>query len=113
MSEVRLIDANALSKRLKDLDNWCRDLRKPGIEQARCMVHEAPIIDAVEVVRCYECQHSFQIPEKHSKRIDTGEMMACKIGRGNNDSISHLDVVSFDGYCDEGERKEAADGRSD
>lgn len=50
MSEVRLIDANALSERLKDLDEWCGDVRKPGIEQARCMVHESPTVDA-EVVR--------------------------------------------------------------
>jgi hypothetical protein len=56
MSEQRLVDAVALSERLKDLDEWCRDLRKPGIEQARCIVQEAPTIDAVQVVRCKQCK---------------------------------------------------------
>ena len=45
MNDQRLIDADALSERLKDLDEWCIDCRKPGIEQARCMVHEAPTVE--------------------------------------------------------------------
>lgn len=45
MNKQRLIDATALSERLKDLDEWCRDCRKPGIEQARCIVHEMPTVN--------------------------------------------------------------------
>ena len=60
----RLIDADVLSERLKNLDDWCRDLRKPGIEQARSIVHEAPTVDAVPVVRCKDCVYYEN--EKHS-----------------------------------------------
>lgn len=47
---MRLINADKLSEELKDLDLWCKDLRKPGIEQARCIVHEQPTIYAAPVV---------------------------------------------------------------
>ena len=41
---ARMIDADELSGRLYDLANWCLDNRKIGLEQAICMVHEAPTI---------------------------------------------------------------------
>ncbi|MFA7255976.1 MAG: hypothetical protein WC047_00160 [Kiritimatiellales bacterium] len=73
------------------------------------VVRDMPTVDAVEVVRCHECRYSLRIPVKHSGRIDAGEMMACRLGRGENDAISHLDIVPYDGYCDAGERKEGND----
>jgi hypothetical protein len=68
---ARLIDADALSNRLEDLDDWCRDSRKTGIEQARCMVHESPTVDAVSIVRCkdcvnYEAQRNWYTGENYS-----------------------------------------------
>lgn len=41
---ARLIDADELLERLTDLENWCLDNRKIGLEQAICMVHEAPTL---------------------------------------------------------------------
>lgn len=98
MSEKRLIDANALSERLKDLDDWCGDLRKPGIEQARCMVHEAPAIDAVEVVRCCDCRNG------RVDRVNHGYGAPYRV------DCRALNRMMYDhDFCSYGERKEAAD----
>lgn len=105
MSEKRLIDANALSERLKDLDDWCQDLRKPGIEQARCMVHEAPTIDAVEVVRCRDCIHAKPVPA-HAAKDFTNKALSCEAQRGDWKRAYGFSVVAAWGYCNEGERKE-------
>jgi hypothetical protein len=54
---MRLSDADKLVARLNDLYEWCRDERRSGIEQAMCMVHEAPTVDAEPVVRCKDCEY--------------------------------------------------------
>lgn len=41
---MRLIDADALLKRIGDLVSWCRDIRKTGLEQAMCIIQEMPAI---------------------------------------------------------------------
>lgn len=100
--------------RLSDVDALLAEILH-DIETSGCVNHErdmldsiryAPTIDAVPVVRCYECQHSDTIAAGYSKHIDTGEMMACRIFRGTEDATTHFSIVPFDGYCDEGERKE-------
>ena len=51
----RLIDANALVERTEILDdvfvtNWTT-------EKVQRLIHDAPTIDAVEVVRCKNCEN--------------------------------------------------------
>ena len=41
---ARAIDADALLKRLGDLVDWCRDIRKTGLEQAMCIIQEMPTL---------------------------------------------------------------------
>ena len=41
---MRAIDADALLKRLGDLVDWCRDIRKTGLEQAMCIIQEMPTL---------------------------------------------------------------------
>lgn len=78
-----LISRKALSERLKDLDEWCKDLRKTGIEQARCMVHEAPAVDAEMVrrgewvwdddgyLRCGECNQKAPVILQYQDEPET------------------------------------------
>lgn len=44
---MRLIDADELSKRIHDLNNWCKDFRKPGLEQACYIIDDFPGIGTV------------------------------------------------------------------
>ena len=56
MSKQRLIDADALGKRLdneKWMDNYDRDFI---VDVA---LDEAPTVDAVQVIRCRDCKYSF------------------------------------------------------
>lgn len=56
---MRLIDADKLIDSLHDLYDWCRDIRKTGLEQAMSMVHEQPTIDVATkpIVMCGNCVH--------------------------------------------------------
>lgn len=97
---MRPIDADALGERLKDLGDWCRDLRRHGIEQARSMVHEAPTIDAVPVVRCRDCVHS-EIHRVRDGLFSETDVRKCEM-------CAFLStVVDDDDFCSLGQRKEA------
>ena len=53
------IEREQYRSRLSELEEWCQDLRKPGLKQALEMFDETPAADVVEVVRCKECKHEF------------------------------------------------------
>lgn len=59
MSEVRLIDANALH----ELIDGGYDLNFDEVPETKYellrMIDEQPTVDAVSVVRCLECEHRF------------------------------------------------------
>ena len=79
---MRLIDADRLLKGKKDHELISTHL-----------IWNAPTVDAVEVVRCKDCRHSF-----------TGNYFkgyACKRLSGE-----HTFTVSPDGFCSKGERRE-------
>ena len=90
-SEKRLIDAN----KLIDFIDVCH-LRHPGelcyseVDVANLLLH-APTINAVEVVRCFECKH-LMFSDCYGE-----------CGKG------HMGIVSPDDFCSYGERKEGAD----
>ena len=45
---MRLIDADALRDRIEDLYNWCRDMRRSGLEQAMWIVEDTPAVSPVK-----------------------------------------------------------------
>lgn len=95
-NKKRLIDADVLWRKLEDVpwyDNADRD------EIALTLVDEAPIVDAVEVVRCRECKHHCWVQEPcHGKSVHY-----CK--------LPHMRSIEIfkEFFCYYGERKEGAD----
>ena len=105
MTEQRLIDATALKTRVCNIPAHGESEQFYAIvgEIARA-IERAAGVDAVEVVRCRECKNSSRIAND-----TTGRARHCWNLRGKNkgDGFSRVDA---DGYCDEGERKEAHNG---
>jgi hypothetical protein len=86
MADMRLIDANALRVVLKNEECDC--------EVFPWAVDNAPTVDAVPVVRCHECQHSYK-----SSGSSTG--YRCKAW-GVYDQDCDCDP---NGFCHKGERR--------
>lgn len=74
-------------------NNNCATIRS-GMEQILSTVEDAPAVDAVEVVRCHECQNHTEDPE-------TGKLY-CRKPLGCMGCIE----VKPDDFCSRGERKE-------
>ena len=86
-TEQRLIDANDLWSDIMMLPHNGDMISSEEVEQA---IKEAPTVDAVEVVRCKECQH-------WQKRHETRGIC-----------LKHNAIVTFttpDFYCAYGERR--------
>lgn len=93
MADVRLIDANAVSKKLRDLPFG---YTKSFAGQAAIKeIENAPTIDAVLVVRCFEC-------------ANRGDKRKCPMCYDESDGIDfyQVDNTDDDGFCHYGERKE-------
>lgn len=86
------IDRETYRNRLADLESWCQDLRKPGLKQALEMLDEAPAADAVEVVRCKDC-------ESAEESDDHKYVICCNLGVG----------MEKDDYCSHGVRKDGGE----
>ena len=99
---MRLIDADRLNKPIyaeednitgsgMSYDEICG--YNDGIDIAWNKIDQAPIIDAVPVVRCKDC----------IRRYDTDECPMCFLIEGN-----YCEYTNENGFCDRGERKEGA-----
>ena len=100
---MRLIDADRLNKPIyaeednitgsgMSYDEICG--YNDGIDIAWNKINQAPIIDAVPVVRCKDC----------IRRYDTDECPMCFLIEGK-----YYEYTNENGFCDCGERKEGAD----
>ena len=100
---MRLIDADRLNKPIyaeednitgsgMSYDEICG--YNDGIDIAWNKIDQAPIIDAVPVVRCKDC----------IRRYDTDECPMCFLSEGK-----YFECTNENGFCDRGERKEGAD----
>ena len=102
--EKRLIDANALASRI-----WNEAERYKGTDgfvwvrrgKIGLLLYEAPVVDAVEVVRCRECKHWKPSGSKAGNSFSDMEYIGgcefTKYCRRESD------------FCSYGERKEGAD----
>lgn len=84
-NEKRLIDANAL---IAEYDRV--HVGKPG--KARKLIEDAPTVEAVEIVRCLECNHWLK------------DVTVCSGFVGRCDFANYM--VGANGYCSYGERKD-------
>lgn len=61
-------------------------------------------IDAVEVVRCRACVHAVEIEKDYVRKLFVDGTKQCELGRA--DTVFGYSIISNDGFCDSGERKE-------
>lgn len=83
---MRLIDADALNKRLCETTIFIK-----GGEMFQRMINDAPTVDAVEVIRCEDCKWS-----DWYKTLNGEHRCYCM----EHGSLGHTD----DDYCSYGER---------
>ena len=93
-NEKRLIDANAL---IAEYDRV--HIGEPG--KARKLMADAPTVDAVEVVRCRDCQHWKPTGSKAGNSFSDMEYI------GGCEFTNYCRRESD--FCSYGERKEGAD----
>ena len=98
-NEKRLIDANALIRdHGSDVTNW----DKPYAVKVSS-IENAPTVDAVEVVRCKDCKHCYQLivdENGYWKNVENGGTHNLCI---RNESTFD---VRCDDFCSYGERKD-------
>lgn len=112
--EKRLIDANALLEKFKDIcgEHFCfrchQYVRDFTIDLADA-IREAPAVDAIEVVRCQNCVHAE--PLDHNCELSTSYYLHCKMWRGEETkNVWHkykkyykdYSLVERDGFCSDG-----------
>ena len=94
---ARLIDANNRITEIKKLycdgcDNYGgAKCRACWVDDAMCLIDDAPTVDAVEVVRCKDCKH-----------YDEADSFNCK--------YAFMKLRRPDDFCSYGERKESEKG---
>ena len=92
MSDVRLIDANALYDTITDVASSVgHDVM--AVEDVHHCIDKAPTIDAVEVVRCRECKYA-------EKTVWSSGEMYCRVWKMN---------PRPDGFCHLGAKMDAKD----
>lgn len=92
---MRLIDADAFLERMSHTDRFF------GVVYD---INDAPTVDAVAVVRCWDCKHG-----EPYKRTDgaTGYYCHCKYNVFEyGDRRKYTPVRASDDYCSYGDRKE-------
>ena len=88
-TEQRLIDANALIEEMKDCAITRQDLYCNGYAQT--FIENAPTVDAVEVVRCRDCEYGCE---------DHEDAYLC-----NNGFNGLIGFTRGDDFCSYGERR--------
>lgn len=97
------IERETLLKRLCDMceNEYCKAQKtKRGTDYSECVdfdiIRSAPAVDAVPVVRCFECKHGWTHP--------CGYVLCHRDGRS-----SYEMVFDLDSFCSFGKRKEGAE----
>jgi hypothetical protein len=112
-TEQRLIDANARIEEIKkaychNCENYCENYggvkcRACWVDYAIGLIDDAPTVEAVEVVRCKDCEHWHDETgwcTKHSHFIGC-DGMACHPSQS-----SEWKMFNADDFCSYGERRE-------
>lgn len=93
---TRLIDADALIKEANSDGAY-------GYVDAK-QIADAPTVDAVPVVRCRDCIHAVEIEKDYISALFIDGTKQCELGRA--DTLFGYSIISNDGFCDSGERKD-------
>lgn len=117
MSDVRMIDANALDFALVDeyitdnsltaaLTGKGRCIFNAAIDIARCRVADAETVDVVPVVRCRECEKFWEYTESHKATVEKADgdcMIRCMVAPDD----PQFCAVQKNDYCSMGKRNGA------
>ena len=68
------------------------------------VIDSIPAADVVEVVRCKDCVHAVEIEKDYIRKLFIDGTKQCELGRG--DQCFGYSIISNDGFCDSGERKD-------
>lgn len=71
------------------------------------IINQFPAVDAVPVVRCRACVHAVEIEKDYVRKLFVDGTKQCELGRA--DTVFGYSIISNDGFCDSGERKDGAD----
>lgn len=92
---TRLIDADALKHTLCELERRAGfGTIKDSLDGFKLLIDKAPTVDAVQVVRCWQCSHS------EVCTMDDGDVRYCHIYEMQTED---------EYYCADGERKDDDD----
>lgn len=90
---------------LSDGRGLCRVIMEDDFKKAIKNIPESIIHDSeVEVVRCKDCVHAVEIEKDYVRKLFVDGTKQCELDRG--DAVFGYSIVSRDGFCDSGERKE-------
>ena len=94
-NEKRLIDANAWIEDHCDgckykTNGICNPFNDPVCGAVELM-HDAPTVDAVEVVRCKDCKHCIRLSHIHPDEVRCGKLWT--------------DYITSNDFCSYGERR--------
>lgn len=94
MEEKRLIDADAILKKAKPMEELDGDgIPCEVMAVAAILIDDAPTVDAVEVVRCRDCKFGTHFGDFEDEWIN------CRNLHGEP-------LMPFDGFCSYGERND-------
>lgn len=91
---------------LKYLDTLQEVLLERGfpLNIVQSVLETVQTIDAVEVVRCKDCVHAVEIEKDYVRKLFVDGTKQCELGRA--DTVFGYSIISNDGFCDSGERKD-------
>lgn len=91
---------------LKYLDTLEEVLLERGfpLDIVQSVLETVQTIDAVEVVRCKDCVHAVEIEKDYIRKLFVDGTKQCELGRA--DTVFGYSIISNDGFCDSGERKD-------
>lgn len=99
---MRLIDSATLISKLPVVENDIQISLIGAVADMVCMISECPVVDAVEVVRCKDCEYSRPLTTSE-KKVYVDECVVC-LNAGA--SCTGYNVVWGDNFCSYGERKD-------
>lgn len=90
---------------LSDGRGLCRVIMEDDLKKAIKNMPESIIHDReVEVVRCKDCIHAVEIEKDYVCKLFVDGTKQCELGRA--DKVFGYSIISNDGFCDSGERKD-------
>ena len=110
-SEKRLIDLSALGIGERNPNAFNNPERAYSWNDLLKILETALTVDAVEVVRCRDCIHAVEIEKDYISNLFIDGTKQCELGRA--DTLFGYSIITNDGFCDSGERKDGDSVQND